>query len=236
MYCADCGSKLYYCAAKSIKAENEFYRCSQYKENRGACTIHYIRDVVLKALVLESIRAVAKYVGEFEPVFLYFFAQKNIAAKENNIRAMKQRIEKSKKRIVDLDKPIERIYEDTIFGNLSEERFRRMSQSYESEQKELLAAVEHDEQSLRKAEQEKVDLRIFLETIRNCVDLKELTPTIVNTLIKRIEVHNSTKDENGRKHVPIDIHFTAVGIINIPSENDIKKAMEEMQSIAKASA
>ncbi len=236
LYCADCGSKLYYCAAKSIKEENEFYRCSQYKENRGACTIHYIRDVVLKELVLESIRAVAKYVGEFEPVFLHFFAKKNVAAKENNIRAMKQRIEKSKKRIADLDKLIEHIYEDTILGNLSEERFRRMSQSYESEQKELLAAVEHDEQSLRKAEQEKVDLRVFLETIRKCVDLQELTPTIVNTLIKRIEVHNSTKDENGRKHVPIDIYFTAVGIINIPTENEIKKAMEEMQSIAKASA
>ncbi len=236
LYCADCGSKLYYCAAKSIKAENEFYRCSQYKENRGACSIHYIRDVVLKELVLESIRAVAKYVGEFEPVFLHFFAKQNVAARETNIRTMKQNIEKSKKRIADLDKLIERIYEDTILGNLSEERFRRMSQSYESEQKELLAAVEHDEQALRRAEQEKVDLRVFLETIRKCVDLQELTPTIVNTLIKRIEVHNSTKDENGRKHVPIDIYFTAVGIINIPTENEIKKAMEEMQSIAKASA
>ncbi len=79
-------------------------------------------------------------------------------------------------------------------------------------------------------------MRVFLETIRKCVDLQELTPTIVNTLIKRIEVHNSTKDENGRKHVPIDIYFTAVGIINIPTENEIKKAMEEMQSIAKVSA
>ncbi len=236
LYCADCGSKLYYCAAKSIKAENEFYRCSQYKENRGACSIHYIRDVVLKEIVLETVRAVAKYVGEFEPVFLHFFAKQNVAAREVNIRTMKQNIEKSKKRIADLDKLIERIYEDTILGNLSEERFRRMSQSYESEQKELLAAVEHDEQALRRAEQEKVDLRVFLEIIRNCVDLKELTPTIVNTLIKRIEVHNSTKDENGRKHVPIDIYFTAVGIINIPTENEIKKAMEEMQSIAKASA
>ncbi len=77
----------------------------------------------------------------------------------------------------------------------------------------MLAAVEHDEQSLRKAEQEKVDLRVFLETIRKCVDLQELTPTIVNTLIKRIEVHSSTKDENGRKHAPIDIYFTAVGVI-----------------------
>ena len=40
-------------------------------------------------------------------------------------------------------------------------------------------------------EQDKVDLRIFLETIRECTDIKELTPEIVNRLIKRIEVKES---------------------------------------------
>ncbi len=75
-------------------------------------------------------------------------------------------------------------------------------------------------------------MRVFLETIRKCVDLQELTPTIVNTLIKRIEVHNSTKDENGRKHVPIDIYFTAVGVIDIPTSNEIIAAMEEIISSA----
>lgn len=80
------------------------------------------------------------------------------------------------------------------------------------------------------------DLRVFLEMIRKCSDLKELTPTIVNTLIKRIEVHASTKDKNGRKHVPIDIYFTAVGIINIPTENEIKQTMEEILSQARTSA
>ena len=72
-------------------------------------------------------------------------------------------------------------------------------------------------------------MKVFLEAIRECTDLKELTPTIVNTLIKRIEVHNSVKDENGVKHVPIDISFTAVGIINIPTEQELLSAMEEMR-------
>lgn len=111
---------------------------------------------------------------------------------------MKQNIEKAMKRIADLGMLIECIYEDTILGNFSEDRSRRMSQSDESEQKELLATVERDEQALRKAEQEKMDLRVFLKMTRKCSKLKELTPTIVNTLIKRIEVHNSAKDEDDR--------------------------------------
>ena len=229
LYCADCGSKLYFAAAKSIKEHQEFYRCSQYKENRGACSIHYIRDVVLKEMVLEAIQKVAKYVAEYEPVFLYLFAKKNTLGRETTIRTMKTKIEKSKQRIKELDMLIERIYEDNVLGKISDDRFYRMSANYEKEQKELLAAVEHDEQKVREAEQEKINLNVFLTAIRECTDLKELTPTIVNTLIKRIDVHNSTKDEHGHKHVPIDIYFTAVGIINIPTEEELILAMEEMR-------
>ncbi len=229
LYCADCGSKLYFAAAKSIKEHQEFYRCSQYKENRGSCTVHYIRDVVLKEMVLEAIQKVAKYVAEYESVFLYLFAKKNTLGRENTIRTMKTKIEKSKQRIKELDMLIERIYEDNVLGKISDDRFYRMSANYEQEQKELLAAVEHDEQKVREAEQEKINLNVFLTAIRECTDLKELTPTIVNTLIKRIDVHNSTKDEHGHKHVPIDIYFTAVGIINIPTEEELISAMEEMR-------
>ena len=122
-----------------------------------------------------------------------------------------------------------KVQRHNVLGKISDERFYRMSANYEQEQKELLAAVEHDEQAVRKAEQEKVDLKVFLEAIRECTDLKELTPTIVNTLIKRIDVHNSEKDEYGVKHVPIDISFTAVGIINIPTEKELLAAMEEIR-------
>ena len=68
VYCADCGSKLYFCASKSIKPNQEFHRCSAYKENRGTCSIHYIREVVLKEIVLEAIQKTARYVQNFEPV------------------------------------------------------------------------------------------------------------------------------------------------------------------------
>ena len=58
-----------------------------------------------------------------------------------------------------------------------------------------------------------IDLRAFLSIIRKCTDLKELTPELVNRLITKIEVFDSTKDENGKKHVPIKVHFIGVGVI-----------------------
>lgn len=228
VYCADCGSKLYFCASKSITEKQEFYRCAAYKENTGTCSIHYIRDIVLRQLVLETIQKVAEFVQGFEPVFVYLFAKKNAEGREKNIRAMKLKAEQSKKRITELDKLIERIYTDNVMGKISDERFAIMSANFETEQKELREALTEIEQSIITAETEKVDMKRFLETIRECTDLKELTPTIVNTLIKRIEVHNSIMVD-GVKRVPIDIHFTAVGLISLPNEKELLELIEEIK-------
>jgi len=229
VYCADCGSKLYFCASKSITEKQEFYRCAAYKENTGTCSIHYIRDIVLRQLVLETIQRVAEFVQGFEPVFVYLFTKKNAECREKNIRTMKSTAEQSKKRIAELDKLIERIYTDNVMGKISDERFAIMSANFETEQKELRESLSTLEQSIIDAETEKVDMKRFLETIRECSDLKELTPAIVNTLIKRIEVHNSVIVD-GVKRVPIDIHFTAVGLISIPDEKELLELIEEIKA------
>ena len=100
-----------------------------------------------------------------------------------------------------------------------------------TEQKELIAFTAKAEETLKAAEQDKVDLRVFLETIRKCTDIKELTPEIVNRLIRRIEVHKSAKID-GRKRVKLDVYFTAVGLIDIPDEKELIELMEEIRRTA----
>ena len=62
LYCPDCGAKLHFCAAKSLKPNQEFYRCANYNSERGTCKIHYIRNVVLEEIVLETVSSLADYV------------------------------------------------------------------------------------------------------------------------------------------------------------------------------
>ena len=57
---------------------------------------------------------------------------------------------------------------------------------------------------------------------------RELTPTIVNSLIQRIEVHNNDKYD-GHCHVKVDIYFTAVGMIDIPDEKEILDIINKIQ-------
>ena len=148
VFCADCGSKLHFCAAKSLNANQEHYRCANYKSGRGNCQIHYIRNVVLEKIVLEAINSLADFVRCYEPVFLYLMAQKDIVSKRTETNRLKTSIESGKRRIQDLDKLIERIYEDQVLGNISAERYARMSVNYENEQRELVKRVDEDEKRL----------------------------------------------------------------------------------------
>ena len=68
-------------------------------------------------------------------------AQKDIVSKRTEISKLKAAIESRKRRIEDLDKLIERIYEDQVLGNISAERYARMSVNYENEQRTLRYAV-----------------------------------------------------------------------------------------------
>ena len=230
VFCGDCGSKMYFCASKSINEKQEFFRCSAYKENRGTCTIHFIRNVVLEEMVLETVRKTAKYISENETVFLYLYEKNHRLSVAKEMRDTKLRVEQAKKRIKELDGLISASFEQLARGTISEERFKFFCDKYEAEQKELTKFVAETEAEIQTAKQDAVDLKAFLENIRECTDIQKLTPTLVNTLIKKIEIFNSVKGEDGKKHVPIKIHFRSVDIVTVPDEEEIIAAMEEIRN------
>ena len=191
--------------------------------------MHYIRDIVLERLVLEAVSNLSNFVRCYEPVFLYLLAKKNNAMRQKEYKQLQQAVENGTRRIAEIDRLIEKVFEQNAGGVLSDERFSKMLQSYEKEQKALTQEVEETRQILQNAEQRVVDLRLVLRTLREMPDIKELTPTLVNSLIERIEVHNSDKSD-GHSHVKVDIYFTAVGMIDIPTEKEILATMEEIRN------
>ena len=69
-----------------------------------------------------------------------------------------------------------------------------MTANYEKEQKDLLELVADGKKNLLDAEQTKVDLRLLMKALRDYTDIRQLTPEIVNALIRRIEVHSKDKE------------------------------------------
>lgn len=211
-----------------MTAEQECYRCSNYKSGRGTCKIHYIRNVVLEKIVLEAISDFVDFVRCYEPVFLYMLAKKNDSVRQAEYQRLQQFVLNGEKRIDEIDRLIESLYEDRVLRNVEDARYQRMMQKYEKEQRELTSEIENAKSELQSAEQKTVDLRLLLKTIREITEVKELTSGLVHSLIERIEVHNNDKYD-GHCHVKVDIYLSVIGMMDIPDEKEIQTMMDEVQ-------
>lgn len=190
---------------------------------------HDEMNMLIESIQTQGIQDLAVFVQEFEPVFLYLMDQKSSKEQKQEIARLNQVVRNSKKRIEEIDRIITRLYEDNISGKISDERYVKMATGYESEQKELSEQTSADEKKLAEMKQKTNDLRLLLQTLRKCTDITELNRELVNRLIQRIEVHNNDKYD-GHCHVKVDIYFTGVGIIDIPTEQEILKLMEDIRN------
>lgn len=134
----------------------------------------------------------------------------------------------AKQRISDLDKLFSRIYEDNILGKLSDERYSRMASEYETEQKQLMQEVEENEKTLIELQKQTVDMKMLYQGLMGFTEMKELTPTVVNKLNECIEIHNNEK-KHSHNNVKVDIYFTAVGLFDIPTEQQLIDTMERVK-------
>lgn len=125
LYCADCGSRLHFATCKSFEGKQDHYICANYKSGQGSCSGHYIREYVLREIVLERIRAINAYIRHDAEGFQEEWLRCRRADQDKNIREDKKRLAQAKKRLDDLDVLISRSYEDAVLGNLSMERYKK---------------------------------------------------------------------------------------------------------------
>ena len=216
LYCADCGAKLYFCNCNTYKDDSQnHFVCSNYKSNTGSCKIHYIREQVLYRIVLETIRQTLSYVRMFRKDFKLEMLAQDEESRKAELAEKQKALSGAKKRMEDLDRIIQHIYEDNVLGKLSDSRYLKLSRQYEKEQAEIeqLAAVL--EREIEAQAGQVSDVNEFLKLVDKYLDIPKLDAAILNELVSKIVVHSPVK-ENGRKQVRIDLYFTYVGQIRIP--------------------
>ena len=213
--CADCGCKLHFATCKSFEGRQDHYVCAKYKSGRGTCSAHYIREDVLRDVVLERIRAVTEYIRADVEGFQEDWLMCRREEQEKSIREDKRRLEKAKKRLVDIDKLITRIYEDMVLGNLSQERYQKMLEGYEAEQAALNNEVIGLEDWVSTREEMEDNVDQFLALMEKYVDIPELTTTIVNEFIKQIIVYAPDKS-SGKRTQKVKIVFNFLEEVEVP--------------------
>lgn len=124
-----------------------------------------------------------------------------------------------KNRIAKLDTIVQRLYEDNIDGKITDERFSRMSATYESEQKQLESRVAGLHSFIDSAKQKRLNVNSFLALVKRYAEIPELTAEIIRAFVEKIEVFQLEKipGTTERKQT-VKIHWNYVGVIDIPDE------------------
>ena len=216
--CPDCGQTLL------IHTDNRnpdrdlldktYYQCTTYrKKGANFCTAHRISagdiENAIKADIDRHAEKAMRNKEKFINNVLRGMNESSMARSEKT----KAEIEKLKKRNAELDQMYIRLYEDYSSGKLSEKKFTMMSAHYEQEQEaneEKLIELEKQYQAKSAAT---ANAEQFTESLAQCVGMKKLTASVLNTLIEKIEVHNPVM-VNGVKEQKLTIYYKFVGQID----------------------
>lgn len=214
-FCADCGKRMHFATCKSFEGKQDHYVCSGYKSGRGECTCHFIREEVLRDIVLERIRAVTAYVRQDAEGFQEEWMQSTRKAQNSSIRQNQKQLAQAKKRLEDLDKLMTRLYEDHVLGSLPDDRYQKMTADYEAEQERLTTEITVMEEWIAQQQEDNANYDHFHALVEKYVDIPKLTTVIVNEFIKKIIVHEADKS-SGKCRQTIEIIFNFVGQVDIP--------------------
>lgn len=220
--CSDCGKQLCHSRATSLKHEQERYTCGTYRRYRDQCSAHYIRVVVLEALVLQNLQRVVAYAREDEDEFVRRVMANKLAAQRTEQEQSKRKLEKKKRRVTELDAIIQRLYEDNVTGKLTDERFTKPSAAHEQEQAELKQSVESLSALVEAAETQAVNIRNFLKIVKKYTEPTELTPQLLHEFVEKIVVHEADKS-SGHRVQQIDVYYNFIGEIEFPRNIAVKK-------------
>lgn len=226
LFCKDCGSKMYFCTAKNFKKEQNWFTCSKARKNKGLCTGHFIREVFLEKAVLESMRRVFWFARCYEDRFVKQLQEKSVQEAKKELARKKRGLEKTEKRIAELDKLFMRICEDNVSGKLSDDHFSKMSIIYEDEQKEKKALAERLHAELDKDKEQNDGIEKFIARVKAITDIQELTSEIVREFISRIDVYAPYR-ENNQRHQRIDTYYHGVGYVFIPEPEEVEEMFQE---------
>ena len=215
LYCADCGEKMYLCRCTTMK-QAEYFNCSTYrKKKKKYCTSHQITAHAVMAMVKNDLRYTIQFANDNKEAFMSILKERTEAKNKRELASAIEEKEVAEKRIVALDKIIQSLYEDKVSGKLSEERYIKMSDNYEAEQKGLTEKVKTLKAEIEKAQTKYDNIQKFMAIVKRYSDFEELTPEILRAFVDKIIIYEKQKVDGHIRHT-IEIVYNFVEAIELP--------------------
>ncbi len=228
LFCGDCGKRLYLHRGTTIKPEMNAFQCSGYQKRTTDCTAHYIRENVLDRIILHSLRAMTEYARE-KPEEFYAMATQNGETEAKKIQKDVQRIRaQTERRINELDHIIQCLYEDRVCRRITPERYDIMAHNYEQEQAELKQKLISIIEKLAQTDMREQCIQEFMDKAKSYIEMPMLTPELLHTFIRRIDVYEKPEKYSRTVGNPIFIHYA----FQLPEQDGYPAPTEIMRPLS----
>lgn len=205
------GHKLSFCPQQKGDINLDHYKCYHYRRAGDTCSgLHYLRKEVLEELVLRDLQQLISAIHFDEKQLLEKLKSRFDIQETKKQDSLRKQLSRFKKRSKELDTIIQKLYEKQLLDEISDERFRKLTDSYESEQVELNQQIVKLQEVLISQTESKENVDKFMQTIHRYTNLKTLTTQLVNELIDKIIVHQPTGRGKNRQ-VTIELHYRFIG-------------------------
>ena len=211
--CADCREKMYYCTTNNFEKRQDHFVCSTSRiKGKDACETHFIRAIILEQGVLHHLRTVMWLVANYEEKFRAALGAMQKSEMKKALASKKKQVSQIERRIDELDRLFKKVYEDYANQRLSEARYEMLSGDYETEQAELKEKLSALTDEIEQQEEQADSIDKFIAKVKKYLEMTELTPAILNDLVKAVYVHKPKKVD-GKRVVDIDISYNFIGIL-----------------------
>lgn len=221
IYCADCGKYLVLCRTQTMRENQYYFRCSTYsKRGKDACSPHQIRESDLKQIVLDDLRRVTHFARMKERQFAEYINHKNTLELRQEINTVQKELDAMRRRNGELSALFKRLYEDNVFGRVTNEQFRMLSADYNTEQKTLETAIPEKESRLGKLKASAANVDAFIDKAKRYTTIDELTPELLRLFIQRIEIGARSRKHAHSASQSIRIVYRDIGTMDSPMREE----------------
>ena len=212
--CFDCGHRMGFSKfgkGHRMGLSKGYFKCAEHtRMGSKLCSCHYIRYEQLYELVLTDIQEHVTLLAENKEKYIEMLVKASSESGESSTKALTNELEKSQARVNELDKLLQKLYEDNALGRLSDNRYKSMSENMEQEYDTLIARCSEIRAVLSEKDSSKKNAEDFAELISKYIGITELDYERLHVLIDKIYIHEKEKSE-GKTTQKVDIYYRFIG-------------------------
>jgi len=182
--------------------------------------------------VLDVLQRVSKYATTNEKDFIREINEMYSTQQADNVKSQRKKLKQSQSRYAELDKLIQRIYEDMVAEKISDKRFEVLSNQYEQEQAELEQIITQIQTGLDSYDDSQDRAGKFLELTKRYKEFTELTPTMLHEFVDRIEVHERADRRAIVTTQKVDVYLNFIGTYQPPIDETEQAQQQDPEAQA----